>query len=132
MLICLLLVCLPQRFLRAESFRKALVYQKRYLLLLIGGFKDCEDVTLAFISRLGIRHCLPQATCRHSTAMARFRAAGFAALGVARMRILSRKWSLGRSARSTGVTSSAQSPRPYAARLERLNEKLRSSLQSLA
>ena len=28
-----------QKYLRANSYRNALVYQKRYLLLLIGGFK---------------------------------------------------------------------------------------------
>ena len=27
------------KYLRAESFRKALVYQKKYLLLLLGGFQ---------------------------------------------------------------------------------------------
>ncbi|KAL0167210.1 hypothetical protein M9458_039054, partial [Cirrhinus mrigala] len=47
----------PQRmygkYLRAESFRKALIYQKKYLLLLLGGFQECEEATLSLIARMG-------------------------------------------------------------------------------
>ena len=42
------------RYLRAESFRKALIYQKKYLLLLIGGFQDSEQETLSMIAHLGV------------------------------------------------------------------------------
>lgn len=42
------------RCLRAESFRKALIYQKKYLLLLIGGFQDSEQETLSMIAHLGV------------------------------------------------------------------------------
>ena len=41
------------KYMRAESFRKALIYQKKYLLLLLGGFQDCEEETLAMIARMG-------------------------------------------------------------------------------
>ncbi|XP_029139848.1 A-kinase anchor protein 9 [Protobothrops mucrosquamatus] len=41
------------RYLRAESFRKALIYQKKYLLLLLGGFQECEEATLTLIARMG-------------------------------------------------------------------------------
>ena len=41
------------KFLRAESFRKALIYQKKYLLLLLGGFRDTEETTLSLLSRMG-------------------------------------------------------------------------------
>ncbi|NXD88089.1 AKAP9 protein, partial [Halcyon senegalensis] len=44
---------LYRKYLRAESFRKALVYQKKYLLLLLGGFQDCEQATLSLIARMG-------------------------------------------------------------------------------
>lgn len=46
---------LYERYLRAESFRKALVYQKRYLLLLLGGFQECEQATLCLIATMGAR-----------------------------------------------------------------------------
>ncbi|XP_052681698.1 A-kinase anchor protein 9-like [Crassostrea angulata] len=42
------------KYLRADSYRKALVYQKKYLLLLLGGFQDCEQTTLALIARSGV------------------------------------------------------------------------------
>lgn len=41
------------KYLRSESFRKALVYQKKYLLLLLGGFQECEEATLSLLSRMG-------------------------------------------------------------------------------
>lgn len=41
------------KYLRAESFRKALIYQKKYLLLLLGGFQDTEETTLALLARMG-------------------------------------------------------------------------------
>ena len=42
-----------ERYARAESSRKALVYQKKYLLLTIGGFQNTEQVTLATLSKIG-------------------------------------------------------------------------------
>ncbi|KAM6968416.1 pericentrin [Tautogolabrus adspersus] len=50
---------LYERYLRAESFRKALVYQKRYLLLLLGGFQECEQATLCLIAHMGARPSPP-------------------------------------------------------------------------
>ena len=41
-----------ERYVRAESSRKALVYQKKYLLLIIGGFQETESTTLRLISRM--------------------------------------------------------------------------------
>ena len=46
-------------YLRAESHRKALAFQKKYLLMLLGRFQETEDHTLAFVSRLsGQPHAL--------------------------------------------------------------------------
>ncbi|XP_041117257.1 pericentrin-like [Polyodon spathula] len=42
------------RYMRAESFRKALVYQKKYLLLVLGGFQDCEQATLSLVAKMGV------------------------------------------------------------------------------
>lgn len=41
------------KYLRSESFRKALIYQKKYLLLLLGGFQECEEATLSLLTRMG-------------------------------------------------------------------------------
>lgn len=43
------------RYLRSEGFRKSLIYQKKYLLLLLGSFQECEEATLALLSRMGGR-----------------------------------------------------------------------------
>lgn len=42
-----------ERYARAESSRKALVYQKKYLLMTIGGIQNTEQVTLATLSKIG-------------------------------------------------------------------------------
>uniref|UniRef100_UPI000E55B29D A-kinase anchor protein 9-like n=1 Tax=Urocitellus parryii TaxID=9999 RepID=UPI000E55B29D len=41
------------KYLRAESFRKALIYQKKYLLQLLGEFQECEDATIMLLARMG-------------------------------------------------------------------------------
>ncbi|XP_074547801.1 pericentrin [Halichoeres trimaculatus] len=81
---------LYERYLRAESFRKALVYQKRYLLLLLGGFQECEQATLCLIARMGARPSPHLAAQRRP--LGRFRAAVRAVVAVCRMRFLTRKW----------------------------------------
>uniref|UniRef100_A0A3B3VSM1 Pericentrin n=1 Tax=Poecilia latipinna TaxID=48699 RepID=A0A3B3VSM1_9TELE len=79
-----------ERYLRAESFRKALVYQKRYLILLLGGFQDCEQATLSLIARMGVRPTSPLAYKRRP--IWRFRAVVRVVIAVSRMRFLTRKW----------------------------------------
>ncbi|XP_077416104.1 pericentrin isoform X2 [Vanacampus margaritifer] len=80
---------LYERYLRAESFRKALVYQKRYLLLLLGGFKECEQATLCLIATMGVRASPPPSTRRP---LARFRSVVRVVIAVSRMKFLTRKW----------------------------------------
>lgn len=73
---------LYERYLRAESFRKALVYQKRYLLLLLGGFQECEQATLCLIATMGVRPSpLLSSQCRPRR---RFRAAAQVVIAVSR------------------------------------------------
>ena len=81
---------LYKRFIRAESFRKALVYQKRYLLLLLGGFQDCESTTLAMISQMGVYPTHPDRSHRR-TGISRFRTVARAVLAVQRMNFLVNK-----------------------------------------
>ncbi|XP_071373521.1 pericentrin isoform X2 [Centroberyx affinis] len=81
---------LYERYLRAESFRKSLVYQKRYLLLLLGGFQECEQATLCLIAHMGARPSPPLTSQRRP--LTRFRAAVRAVIAVSRMRFLTRKW----------------------------------------
>nr|XP_039247943.1 A-kinase anchor protein 9-like [Styela clava] len=93
------------RYLRAESFRKALVYQKKYLLLLIGGFQECEEATLALVARMG---AYPNDDSDHrpshrSTAFKRFRSAARVIMAVSRLKFLVRKWSRTSSSISASI-----------------------------
>jgi len=76
---------LKARWLRAERHRRSLVYQKRYLLLLVAGFQDSEVQTLTAIARMGAhpssRSAGPQA---RATAGHRFRAAARAVVACSR------------------------------------------------
>ncbi|NXV71571.1 PCNT protein, partial [Atlantisia rogersi] len=75
---------LYRKYLRAESFRKALVYQKKYLLLLLGGFQDCEQATLALIARMGIYPSAAALQPAGARPVARFRCAARAVIAVSR------------------------------------------------
>ena len=79
------------RYLRAESRRKNLVYQKKYLLLLLGGFEETEASTLALVAQV---EAAPENTAPPTKSLAarRWLQAGAALTAVARMRILARKW----------------------------------------
>ncbi|XP_056315576.1 pericentrin [Danio aesculapii] len=81
---------LYERYLRAESYRKSLVYQKRYLLLLLGGFQECEQATLALIARMGAQPTLSQS--RVSRPLNRFRTAVRVVIAISRLKFLTRKW----------------------------------------
>ena len=66
------------------------MYQKRYLLLLLGGFQDCESTTLAMISQMGAFPANPDRSFRR-TAVSRFRTAARAVLAIQRMNFLVKK-----------------------------------------
>ncbi|XP_072268937.1 A-kinase anchor protein 9 isoform X4 [Pyxicephalus adspersus] len=82
------------KYLRSESFRKALIYQKKYLLLLLGGFQECEEATLALIARMGGQPTYTdlEVITNHSRAFTRFRSAARVAIAISRMRFLVRRW----------------------------------------
>ncbi|XP_062971997.1 pericentrin [Elgaria multicarinata webbii] len=85
---------LYRKYLRAESFRKALIYQKKYLLLLLGGFQECEQATLSLIARMGI---YPSPTDQNmsnsrSRSFTKFRSAVRAVTAISRLKFLMKKW----------------------------------------
>ncbi|XP_066544674.1 pericentrin isoform X2 [Amia ocellicauda] len=94
------------KYLRAESFRKALVYQKKYLLLLLGGFQDCEQATLSLIARMGV-YPSPgdlQESALRSRPINKFRSAVRVVIAISRLRFLVRKWQKAtRKGQSTAV-----------------------------
>ncbi|NWU65516.1 AKAP9 protein, partial [Pterocles burchelli] len=82
------------KYLRAESFRKALIYQKKYLLLLLGGFQECEEATLALIARMGGHPSYTdlEVITHHSKGFTRFRSAVRVSIAISRMKFLVRRW----------------------------------------
>ncbi|KAL3832339.1 hypothetical protein ACJMK2_023991, partial [Sinanodonta woodiana] len=80
------------KYLRAESFRKALIYQKKYLLLLLGGFQDTEETTLSLIARMGVHSSVEDLRNRQLRPLAMFRSAVRVCVAVSRMRYLVKKW----------------------------------------
>ncbi|KAK7904188.1 hypothetical protein WMY93_016795 [Mugilogobius chulae] len=97
---------LYERYLRAESFRKALVYQKRYLLLLIGGFQQCEQATLSLIATMGVRPSpYPSLPLRGK---GRFRVVVRVVIAISRMKFLTRKWQ--KAIRRVSISGSINGP----------------------
>ncbi|XP_015667818.1 pericentrin isoform X3 [Protobothrops mucrosquamatus] len=82
------------KYLRAESFRKALVYQKKYLLLLLGGFQECEQATLSLIARMGIYPSPPDLNVSETRSrfFTKFRSAVRVVIAILRLKFLVRKW----------------------------------------
>lgn len=74
------------KYLRAESFRKSLIYQKKYLLLLLGGFQDTEEASLALIAKMGgyPNPANMEQTNRRSKAFTKFRSAVRVCIAISR------------------------------------------------
>ncbi|KAI0221115.1 hypothetical protein LSAT2_027481 [Lamellibrachia satsuma] len=124
------------RYLKSESFRKALIYQKKYLLVLIGGFQDSEEQTLATIAQMGVYPSggALQRQLRYAQPFTKFRSAVRAVIAISRLKFLVRKWrratrgaNIGSAPTDRGVAGgiamtrhSANSENPVA----RLSEKL--------
>ncbi|KAG5453886.1 hypothetical protein CSKR_108587, partial [Clonorchis sinensis] len=101
------------RYLRSESYRRALTFQKRYLLLLLGGFQYPEEAVVASLGRPDFSVYSDQASLAAtdsgdgfspptvSAPLRRFRAAARTAQVIYRMRHMMNRW------RRSGLHSSA-------------------------
>uniref|UniRef100_A0A8C0EBD9 Pericentrin n=1 Tax=Bubo bubo TaxID=30461 RepID=A0A8C0EBD9_BUBBB len=118
---------LYRKYLRAESFRKALVYQKKYLLLLLGGFQDCEQATLSLIARMGIYPSPAdlQLSGSRSRPFTKFRCTVRAIIAVSRLKFLVKKWNKvsRKSAQGETVSYSIRGNAASGARTEILKEQ---------
>uniref|UniRef100_A0A8C0UIR5 Pericentrin n=1 Tax=Cyanistes caeruleus TaxID=156563 RepID=A0A8C0UIR5_CYACU len=118
---------LYRKYIRAESFRKALVYQKKYLLLLLGGFQDCEQATLSLIARMGIYPSPAdlQLSRSRSRPFTKFKCAVRAIIAISRLKFLVRKWNkVGRkSTQSESISHSIGGNTASGARTEVLREQ---------
>ncbi|XP_059777750.1 pericentrin isoform X1 [Balaenoptera ricei] len=96
-------------YLRAESFRKALIYQKKYLLLLIGGFQDSEQETLSMIAHLGVFPSKADKKAVAARPFTKFRTAVRVVIAVLRLRFLVKKW---QQVDCRGALAPGRAPRP--------------------
>uniref|UniRef100_A0A8C7AUQ9 Pericentrin/AKAP-450 centrosomal targeting domain-containing protein n=1 Tax=Neovison vison TaxID=452646 RepID=A0A8C7AUQ9_NEOVI len=96
-------------YLRAESFRKALIYQKKYLLLLIGGFQDSEQETLSMIAHLGVFPSKADKKMTPSRPFTKFRTAVRVVIAILRLRFLVKKW---QEVDRKGAVMLGRAPRP--------------------
>uniref|UniRef100_A0A452VN31 Pericentrin n=1 Tax=Ursus maritimus TaxID=29073 RepID=A0A452VN31_URSMA len=96
-------------YLRAESFRKALIYQKKYLLLLIGGFQDSEQETLSMIAHLGVFPSKADKKITTSRPFTKFRTAVRVVIAILRLRFLVKKW---QEVDRKGAIVPGRAPRP--------------------
>ncbi|XP_032213862.1 pericentrin isoform X4 [Mustela erminea] len=99
-------------YLRAESFRKALIYQKKYLLLLIGGFQDSEQETLSMIAHLGVFPSKADKKITPSRPFTKFRTAVRVVIAILRLRFLVKKW---QEVDRKGAIMLGRAPRPAVA-----------------
>ncbi|XP_040461095.1 pericentrin isoform X12 [Falco naumanni] len=118
---------LYRKYLRAESFRKALVFQKKYLLLLLGGFQDCEQATLSLIARMGVYPSPAdlQLSRFRSHPFTKFRCAVKAIIAISRLKFLVKKWNRDnrKSAQGEIVSHGVRGNTASAARTEILKEQ---------
>ncbi|XP_019718999.1 A-kinase anchor protein 9 isoform X2 [Hippocampus comes] len=94
------------RYLRSESFRKSLIYQKKYLLLLLGSFQECEEATLAMLYRMGGRPSEGLGSGQRGLrlrGLMRFRSAVRVSIALSRMRFLVKRWH-----KTTGMSNTTQ------------------------
>ena len=92
--ICWQMLHVYGNYLRAQSFRKALIYQKKYLLVLLGGYQDTEEATLATLASMG---AYPSPTDfqhqrNYRRPFTRFRSAVRVVIAIFRMKRIAKKW----------------------------------------
>ncbi|XP_046436296.1 nuclear mitotic apparatus protein 1-like isoform X3 [Neodiprion fabricii] len=85
------------KFLRTDSRRKALAYQKRYLLCVVGGYQLSEENTLSVLAQLTLVQ-REHTTNRNNkkSPRVRFRCAALAIISIRRMKWLIGRWRTGR------------------------------------
>ena len=82
-----------RKLLRAESYRKALVWQKRYLSLLIFSYQESELLSLGRLARMsGGRKMLISDIPRPDGRNVQFRVVVHMIISISRMKFLVRRW----------------------------------------
>ncbi|XP_024943907.1 A-kinase anchor protein 9 isoform X5 [Cephus cinctus] len=92
------------KYLRVDSRRKALVYQKRYLLCIVGGYQISEANTLSVLAQLtqSQKFCIKTSDNRKSPKV-RFRSAILVVISIHRMKWMILRWRTGRRVGANAV-----------------------------
>ncbi|GAB0099973.1 pericentrin [Sergentomyia squamirostris] len=88
------------KYLRVESFRKALVHQKRYLMIVLASYQETEANALAIIQT---REAKLSRRPRKS-----FRSIVYAVVAIERMRFIVRRWQSGKRIGARAIFSATQ------------------------
>ncbi|KZC09212.1 Pericentrin [Dufourea novaeangliae] len=85
------------KYMRADSRRKALTYQKRYLLTIVGGYQISEENTLSILAQLTKEQRSYATVGRHKKSpRVRFKSVALVLISIHRMKWLIVRWSIGR------------------------------------
>lgn len=91
------------KYLRTESFRRALVHQKRYLMIVLHTYESNENKVLSLVNGNQI---LPKKRKRPS-----FKAVVLVAVAVERMKFILRRWHTGKRVCAKGIFTQITPPR---------------------
>ncbi|XP_032454885.1 centromere-associated protein E isoform X3 [Nasonia vitripennis] len=99
------------KYLRSDSRRKALIYQKHYLVCIIAGYQLLEENTFAFLAQLTQtqRTYARRGMHRHH-ARVRFRSAVLVVISLQRMKWLILRWRTGRRVGANVVLGNIERP----------------------
>lgn len=110
--------------LRAESYRKALIWQKKYISLLLSSYQETEMAALGRLARMsGSRRTLVIDTAP-GAARLRFKVVVLAVTAIGRMRFLVRRWRRSRRSPRRGATQEKEVVSAQLARLPTRQETM--------
>jgi len=95
------------KYLRVESRRKALAYQKKYLLCIVGSYEYCEENTLCILAQLTQYQRSYTRLPRKGLKKVRFRIAVFAIVSIHRMKWLIHRWRTGKRVGANAIMGGA-------------------------
>ncbi|KAL6435526.1 hypothetical protein ACFW04_005475 [Cataglyphis niger] len=91
-------------YLRVDSRRKALAYQKKYLLCVISTYQYCEENTLYVLAQLTQNQRTYTRSSRKKTI--RFRIAALTIISIHRMKWLTQRWRIGKRVGANAIIGS--------------------------
>ncbi|XP_020284219.1 A-kinase anchor protein 9-like isoform X3 [Pseudomyrmex gracilis] len=94
------------KYLRVDSRRRALAYQKKYLLCIVGSYQYCEENTLWVLAQL--TRDQRSYTRQSRSKKVRFRIVVFTIISIRRMKWLIQRWRTGKRAGANAIMGSIE------------------------